>query len=627
MSTLTPVLPINPGRSSAGRVLSRLRVILSVCIERKTFLFWICFSNLIFNSASSLAAPSVSKMFQEATVAIRSGNIATAEKILRGIINSYPSYEPAYLLLGRIEYRQGAITNAHRYFKKVSPGSLDDDAAFEYGVVFFSKNDCPRAIPALKMVGSRHSLQSYAKFYLGICYLRQRNYAQVLSALRLAKDLPPDLAALRRRTARIASDRLRIESSGFSLQQPADVIAPQPTAALGWEPLPAEPAAARKASRNSGESSRLNYSVSPAIEFKKSITDSEYSGTRESSSNETTFVGGAKLAGRYDLAIKSAGGHPNLGLGLDVSESSKGGASSDVRYFSSEDGGTETEEVAKPIDSSQALSWAVRPSAGLPISKNLDLGLQYQYQESWPDNDRAQHSSSSQPTANLTLSSDRFSLDSSASLKQDFSADSGKNTLIFKAGIASGFKTVDFGADFSMTSREVFEGEGFKARDWSEEIIVSGSIGFAMDFYTLNLLISDRELLPAEDFSGVDGAALSKLSTSMRVGANFDFGLSLTGQIAFGNFSEYSRIGLVIAEAATPEGEDTTVDVTASGSDISYNLGGRYSPLNWLFFQGNYNVTQTAYLLADEAVEPYFYQDVADFVTVITISAGISASF
>jgi Tfp pilus assembly protein PilF len=324
------------------------------------------------------AAPSVTKMFQAATGEIRQGNFPAAEKILRSIISQFPGYEPAYILLARVEYRQGDQISAFRHFKKVNPASLDSDAAFEYGLIAYARHDCTRALSGFKRVVSSDDMNNFAKFYSGVCYLRVRNYAKVITSLRQATELPPELSALRRKMLRIALDRVRIESSGQSLQPPAGIIAPPP-AMVGWGPLPPEPGETRKAPKkkdaDSGTMSRINYSATPTIDLKNTRTESEYSGTRNSSIKSNSFTGGGRMLARYDLKATSFGEHPNLGLGLDLSEAKSSTSSSDVKYFLTDGGNTETEEVSKPEPAPNSFVWIFKPSAGFPLSKDVDLAL------------------------------------------------------------------------------------------------------------------------------------------------------------------------------------------------------------------------------------------------------------
>jgi Tfp pilus assembly protein PilF len=587
----------------------------------------------IAHAKGPASGPSVTKMFQTATDQIRSGNFPAAEKILKSIIGTYPGYEPSYLLLARVEYRQGNQSSAFRYFKKVNPVNLDSESAFEYGLVAYTKYDCSRALVGFNKVSPTHELYNYSKFYSGVCYLRVRDYARSLKSLRQATDLPSELSALRRKMTRIAIDRIRIENSGQQLVSPAGIIAPQP-AVIILEALPPEPGDAKKLAsakkKGGGVAStvpRINYSASPFLDLLNSRANSEFSGIRSTSSNSNSTTGGAKLLARYDLKATSFDEHPNLGLGLDLSEAKSTTTSSDVKLFRLESGGAETEEISKPVVAAKTFAWALKPSVGFPLSKDVDLAVLYQYQESWPDNERTKHTAVNQPTTSITFSKGKYSLDTSASYRQDSSPTSQKHSVILKAGAGTGFKMFDLGTDIAITSRATDGDKELPQSDWSQEVVLAGSLGIAIDSYTITGLISNRGLEPAPGFDFVDGSSLSKLTSSVTVNATFDFGLNLSGQFAAGQFSNYGKAGLVLAKATEPDGKPVTTTVTCAGNDYSYNLNAKYTPIHWAFFQANYQVTQTEYLVVDEEASPFFFQEIPDQVKVVGLSAGLIWTF
>ena len=173
------------------------------------------------------AEASVTKMFGQANALFRAGKYPAAAKRLRVIIKKYPTFQPSYLLMGRIYYRLGNIRRAAKYFQKAPIGLLSGDAAYEYGIAMYETNRFNKAIKAFGKLSSKSKYRDLAYFYRGASYMKVSQWQRAVGQLQLAKKLPGHLTSARRKLLQTAQGRARAERQG-KITRNTYVVVPRP---------------------------------------------------------------------------------------------------------------------------------------------------------------------------------------------------------------------------------------------------------------------------------------------------------------------------------------------------------------------------------------------------------------
>jgi hypothetical protein len=593
-------------------------------------LFLIFFLGSLVGPVSLVAAQpigSVKEMYDDATSQIRKQNYLGAKKILRGLIRQYPSYEPAYVLLGRLYYRESDFAMAYRIFKRVVPEGLDAEAAIEYGVVAFARNDCGRALRGFRLMKADHELYDEANLYAAICSMRARNYGKAQSYAKRANNLTGDLASTRRKILQLAKERIAKESGGIAQQQPPSFQV-APPGVIGWDPLPPEPGEARPNSKKTRKTreSKAHFSISPSLDFSNKNSDVDYGGSRVASSTSTSIVGALKGLGSYTLNSTPFGEHPNLELGIDVSETRLSNSSNDLKYYVTPEGIVAAEAVPPVPFSPLTFAAGLKPAATFPLTPDLDLVVKYAYQEVWPDNTRSKYFAGSEPSAGVNFTKSGIAGNASGKYRQEFSQSSSKHTMTLAGGVGALVKELDIAANGSFATRESDDENSLGKDEWSDETILAAKVGTDFDPYSLEAEVSHRALTPANGQVGIDRSPLSKESGAATASANFDFGLGLTLKAAYATFTNYARLGIVTQKVDGGEG-DIKGDVYANGNEFLYNANAKYSPIGWLALQANYQVVESTYTIDDQSLAPYFFQVVPGYTSTFTFSLSVSGTF
>lgn len=106
---------------------------------------------LLATPSYPLYAKTVTSTFQLANRAFNQGDYVTAVRILRVILKKYPDHQASAFLMGRTLYRMGRPKMAAPYFRR-SGDFMNADGSFEYGIVFFTVENCGKAIDRKSVV-------------------------------------------------------------------------------------------------------------------------------------------------------------------------------------------------------------------------------------------------------------------------------------------------------------------------------------------------------------------------------------------------------------------------------------------------------------------------------------------
>ncbi|MEZ4743277.1 MAG: tetratricopeptide repeat protein [Bdellovibrionota bacterium] len=586
-------------------------------------------ASLFLFSQQGKAANSVERLYRQATYLIKKDRLKAAEKVLNRIIDKYPNHIPSGLLMARIQYRLGQTKKAFKLFSRVPLGYLDSTTAFEYGTVAYELKHWRLAINAFNLVATNDELYVFAQYYLGICYLKLRQYKRALTVLQNSFGLPPSLNSNRLKLMKVARDRINLESHGTTFRLSPNIAAPPPSV-LGWAPLPPEPGSKklRKKKVISGPATGFSFSLSPEFKWLNEKTHEEYSGTAVKDLKKNSYTEGLGITTQYDMKPFSFGGQPNFGLDANFSLSQTENSNTDVKIFRMADSTNEEEVKNSESPETNAFVFQVKPNATLPVSKNIEASFSYQYGETWPERDTNQmKDGESTPQALLNITLGKFNIGTSLSHSTYSSAEKGNiyTALTSKTTVGVNLKSVNLGGDFTVVSRESATSD--KLGKSVLDTVASANIGLNLKDFSLSLALKNTELTPEENGGMVSGSALSRLETTGTASLSLGFGLSLSLTGTFATFSNYGRNDVVI-EKATMEGEEDKVEsVVTNGNDYGYTVSGKIAPIDWLFFTVAYSTMIYSYQYENPEIESYFYQIVPDYKTVMTISAGISKTF
>jgi len=137
--------------------------------------------------------PAVAEQFQQATQAMRAGDLTHAGDGFESVTKSAPQFAEAYLNLGLVREEQGRHTDAITNFKKalqLKPRLRG--ANLFLGVAEFRSNQLDSAILALKKETTASPKDATAWMWLGVVQLENGDGSGAAAALDKAAELSPD---------------------------------------------------------------------------------------------------------------------------------------------------------------------------------------------------------------------------------------------------------------------------------------------------------------------------------------------------------------------------------------------------------------------------------------------------
>ena len=132
--------------------------------------------------------------YRDASLLFEKGEFDNAESILEKLVNEYPNFEDASVLLGIIKYRAGDIESASNYFNQHIDAEISHPAVTKLAAMASLRNQQPERV--LAMLGQyRHSHDDPQILILyGQAALALKQTAKAESALKRAISLDPSIA-------------------------------------------------------------------------------------------------------------------------------------------------------------------------------------------------------------------------------------------------------------------------------------------------------------------------------------------------------------------------------------------------------------------------------------------------
>lgn len=132
--------------------------------------------------------------FRDASLLFEKGEFDNAESILEKLVNEYPNFEDASVLLGIIKYRAGDINSASNHFNQHIDAEISHPAVTKLAAMASLRNQQPERV--LAMLGQyRHSHDDPQILILyGQAALALKQTAKAESALKRAISLDPSIA-------------------------------------------------------------------------------------------------------------------------------------------------------------------------------------------------------------------------------------------------------------------------------------------------------------------------------------------------------------------------------------------------------------------------------------------------
>jgi hypothetical protein len=314
------------------------------------------------------------------------GQLRTAFQTLVATIKKYPDHQPSYLLAGQIMYRMGKMDRAARFFRKVPPDFLSGDAAYMYGVSFFTIGNCKNAEAGFSRVGVGSPAAKVAAFYRGICFARERQWLSAEKQLIASTPLPPHLETVRRRALEQVRNALNAERQAPPLTNTPFIYAqpppPLPVIAASTPPMPSDGAPPSSIYQPKKKlppvplpSAGFTGAVTPNAESSVAKFLRDYSGYRQEQGENQTILGKVALLGRYNAESNASGGQPYVSIGGDASLKSvrTKGVATTLEAFSNapQDGSISTS--ALPPGKTDTQDFNVNPEASYPVFGLVDV--------------------------------------------------------------------------------------------------------------------------------------------------------------------------------------------------------------------------------------------------------------
>jgi tetratricopeptide (TPR) repeat protein len=198
----------------------------------------------------------VNELFREARKFYDAEKYGEATVAFNRIIKKYPTHQPSLLLYARSLYKLEKSNEAYYLFSRVNPQLLDPDAAYEYGQIFYAKQQYGPALMAFQKIPENHAFADLARYYGGVCAVKLKQYEVAEDMMSKALVLPEKearsrslylkhIARLRelRQKQSLAAERVQERARLKSELDAAEKSAPTaPASAAPGATSPAEPA-------------------------------------------------------------------------------------------------------------------------------------------------------------------------------------------------------------------------------------------------------------------------------------------------------------------------------------------------------------------------------------------------
>jgi tetratricopeptide (TPR) repeat protein len=135
-------------------------------------------------------AKNVNELFREARKFYDGEKYGEATVAFNKIIKKYPTHQPSLLLYARSLYKLEKSNEAYYLFSRVNPQLLDPDAAYEYGQIFYAKQQYGPALMAFQKIPDNHAFADLARYYGGVCAVKLKQYELAEDMMSKALVLP-----------------------------------------------------------------------------------------------------------------------------------------------------------------------------------------------------------------------------------------------------------------------------------------------------------------------------------------------------------------------------------------------------------------------------------------------------
>ena len=606
-----------------------------------------------------LHGQTVSVDYAKAKAQFDKGNPPAAGKLLQKILKKYPDHQPSSILLGRIYYGLGQPGKSARAFNKVSPDSIPNDVAFEYGAAMFAANQCANAVHAFSRVPESTGLRGIADFYIGVCFMKKKQWHKAGIFLRRAKKLPSALASSRRRLLRSLEDRDKEERQGQLGQtyqtMPSLPPPPGPTNIPYFPGLPggpdtgapgdiakSDPKKEKKKVEAPPPKLGFSFTAVPAFTYIGLQKTDENHGYKTSESSGTSKEMTLGLNVRYDGKPRDFGGQPAFTLPINIGrysssvkiKSTKLTAFEDTpdnvftevveaeaaSITTSTDGGASNRTYA----TGETWEYTLLPTGFIPITDAFDLEFKYLHKEVYPHMHADQKFGQKGPSAKIIVEFAPTTLTASVGSTDSVNTkgDTTKSDLSVSGDISRTWDTISGKLNFSHTDTAI---PGELPKTVANAVDVFGA-SVTKNFESLALTGTIRKT-SSTPFEGVPLAgASSNLRMELNAKISFDW-LSISGTGSMTQLSGFQALGLEHPTKVNAEGKPEKVTVIADGSTTGAVAVIKAAPWDWLWAAVVYSTATTAYSVKDPEMEAKFKASVSDMTTQFTYALGVSKTF
>lgn len=607
---------------------------------------------------SAAAAPTSLQVFRQAQQAFKEGKLSTAHRLLVGVLQRQPDFQPAKMLMGRLYFRAGRSATAYKYFKTVSADLVTPDVAYDYAITMFVHKNYKRAITGFARVAPASKWANLAHFYRGFSHARLRDWDKAVTWLQRAHDLPSNLEATRREAlaqARRAARAERDTSVAGVASNPYVILPTAPVPPSFVDPsFPAEPSAGPGSGSGSGAPPKkpekakppatgFQNEMTPSVNVEQKATTTDYFGFQTQKATTTTSSVKLSYKGKYLGEAKPGGGQAYAALGLDLSQVASSTKGAKTKYIAYSTDPNTIIEQEQPVDSASYNNGVVliSPEASYPVVSQLDVKGGYALLETLPKFQSDAKIETKGPYGAISFNGETLDVKASGKMSDDTDAAGVllKNTIVFGGSLNKSFETSTIDLGFTQTTTAPTVKPAITYLDpltyFGVTQVATLALTKTFDAFSANATATYTSFVT--DAAYVKSEEDSSIKVALQGTKSFEFGGQFAVTAATRQLTAYkARVDkLPDAPSATSTAPTTTdpaaapvkVVVPADGSEMIASVSFKMAPIDWLFGQATYTYTQRTFSVSDARYEASFQQVVGETVHELTLVLGLNKTF
>lgn len=606
-----------------------------------TLIYTLIVSNLLdqnnIYASTSKKRISIVQLFKKAQILHQQNKYNDSNKILKYILNKYPTHKPSYLLLGKNFYRLGDLKNAAKAFLKSGIAFIDSNSAFEYGVSMFYIGKWSLAIKGLNKVPKVNTLKDLAYFYTAVCYIKMNNLSQAQKNLILAKKLPPTFLDLKRLylaeinriqyKSRLGTPPKAYYFNPYNYPLPSyNTVSPEPSPQkiTKFEDKKPEISSSIESIK---PTTGFIYSITPKIEYYFQNQQQDLHGYSNKNSNKYGPKAEIMLLPQYNFEPNINKRQIMVKCPMSIKIQNLIVESNDIKYFQYTDEDDIFAEETNVQQYEKILSYSVIPTVSIPIKKNLGIDASVKYLENLLNMKFQTRITEVGPQASLSIDLNPVNIMLTSSFlniiniygesTQNIGLNTNLNINLTESNI------LNFTAQYVQTSKpQLASLEGF-----AQKTSVEGSIKKILDIFEMSLGGKYAKNDPPKDIfvNGILDEIIAKAAANIY----FSFGLKLGVTAELSQILKYTKDVTPITSTSLYDNTNDNQKLIITGQRRQIKPYISFNPLEWIYMNASYSFTQTIYVLNtnDTNILQNFKSSTADIINNAIFNIGISKSF